>query len=177
MTDKITCPFCDHSIDVDLVDMAGMWRQRETLAARFGSAWNLANEYVDAFRVKPGARMALKKRLRHLEELVKLWDTGIFEYDGRRYRLGKDAIKAGMQKVCDAEKYGFKDHNYLKVVLRDAAERVSAEGLTAREEAAREAGFRKAAQHVETLEEERVSKEEHVRRIREIKGSIGRPNA
>jgi hypothetical protein len=175
MTERITCPFCESSIDLDIVDMADLWRQRAALASRFGSAWKIANEYVEAFCVKRDARMALKKRLRHLEELAKLWETGVFEYDSRRYRVSKDAVRAAMQKVCDAEKYGFKDHNYLKVVLRDAAERISAEGLTAKEEAKRDEGRRENCEGGRMKDAEQSDKEEFRRRIKEIAGNIGRP--
>jgi len=41
---------------------------------------------------------------------------------------------AALRTVCDADKYNFKNHNYLKKVLLESSERLSAEGLTAREE-------------------------------------------
>ena len=177
MTERITCPYCDHSIDLDIIDMAGLWKERAALAARFGGGWKIVNEYVEAFRVRPGARMALKKRLRHLEELAKLWETGVFEYDGRRYRVGKDAIMAAMQKVCNAEKTGFKDHAYLKVVLKDGAERVSAEGLTAKEEVAREGNKRRTvgATPRGCPDDGPVDAVDHKKRLGEIVERIGRP--
>ena len=179
MSEKITCPFCDHQIDIDLVEMADMWRKRAELAARFGNGWKVVNEYVDTFRKAQGHRMALKKRIRILESLLELWEKGMFKREGKSYRADKNAVMGAMRKVCNMEKTGLPDnHSYLFAVLIDGAERVSAEGLTAREEAEKEEGRRLKAegrsQEVQA-ENETVPWGEHTRRLGEIARNIGRP--
>ena len=61
-----------------------------------------------------------------------------FQVEKKRYRITRDRIVVGLRTVCDLEKFGFKNHNYLKRVLVPDAERISAEGLTAKEERKRE---------------------------------------
>lgn len=134
MSDKIKCPYCQKKFDVDLMDLAQLWQDRAGLAARLGPVWQLANEYLDAFRVKPDGRLTLKRRIRHLGSLAALWEQGLFEVEGKRYRCSQVMIRESMTRVCELEKFGFKNHNYLKRILLKAAGRVSAEGLTAKEE-------------------------------------------
>jgi len=139
MTDKIQCPYCERSFDLDQVENAELWRQRSELASRLGPrAWRVANEYLECFRVKPGARITVKKRVRHLVKLVALWETREFELDGKSWRTRRAEILAGMETVCELQLNGFKNHNYLKRILQKGAKRVSAEGMTAVEERERE---------------------------------------
>jgi hypothetical protein len=185
MSEKLTCPFCEHSIDVDMVDMAGLWKEKADLASRLGSLWRLANEYLDSFRSAPDSRLSLKRRVRHLTAIAHLWETGEFEFKGRRYRLDRAVIRDALAKVCEAGKFGFSDHNYLKVIMVKNAERVSAEGLTAKEEAAREEkrGLRVTEQPVGATprgcpDGSRAcpdpDKEEFKKRIKDITQNIGR---
>ena len=104
------------------------------VGARLNKGWLLAWEYTESFATQKHGTVTPAKRLRLFKELAKLWESGVFEFDGRRYRTDQARILAGLKTVCDAEKYGFRNHNYLKRVLISDAERVSAEGLTAREE-------------------------------------------
>jgi len=132
--------------------MADLFRERNELAARLGTAWTLANEYLDSFRQKQGSRITLKKRARHLRGLVRLWETGEFEVQGKRYRTDKRQIVEALATVCNLEKYGFQNHKYLKKILLNGAERISAEGLTAREEQKREDERRKGPEQQGLLE-------------------------
>jgi len=104
----------------------------------FGEYRPLVWEYTGTFATRPLGPIAPSKRLRIVTELARLWETGIFQVQGKRYKIDRVGIVAGMRTVCDLEKYGFKNHNYLKRILLQRAERVSAEGLTAREEQRRE---------------------------------------
>ena len=58
----------------------------------------------------------------------------MYSYSGKQYRVDKPSIKAGLQVVCNLDKFGFKNHNYLKKILTEHSERISAEGMTAAEE-------------------------------------------
>jgi len=132
---KITCPYCERKFDVEQVEEAGLWVERGMLQERLGAGWQIACEYTDCFRQRAGARVTLKKRARILGEVAKLWETCELEYDGKRYRTDRRAIREGLATVCNADKVGFGNHNYLKRVLINAgAQRVSAEGKTAEEE-------------------------------------------
>ena len=104
------------------------------IGTRLGKHWLLAWEYAEAFRGRRDGTITAAKRLRIFKELAKLFESGIFEYDGKRYRTDPSKIMAALRTVCDADKYNFKNHNYLKKVLLETSERLSAEGLTAREE-------------------------------------------
>ena len=144
-SDKITCPWCEKSFDLDLLESADLWRERSDLAARLGAqAWKLANEYADSFRSARDARITLKRRIAILSDIARLWEGCIFEYDGRRYKTDQRSILDALQAVCSAAKAGFTNHNYLKRVLmcpaqpERQAKLLSAEGLTAGEEEARE---------------------------------------
>ena len=107
------------------------------IGTRLGKHWLLAWEYAEAFRGRRDGTITAAKRLRIFKELAKLFESGIFEYDGKRYRTDPSKIMAALRTVCDADKYNFKNHNYLKKVLLETSERLSAEGLTAREEGRR----------------------------------------
>ncbi len=142
---KITCPYCERAFDVDQVDDAELWRERAEIAAKLGPAWRIANEYVDCFRQFTTSRVSLKKRVRILWRMVKLWEACEFEYYGKRYRTDKRRIMEALETVCNREKCGFQNDNYLKRVMMQASERVSAQGMTAKEEQDREEKRRQTA--------------------------------
>jgi len=137
-SDKLTCPYCERSFGLDEVENAELWRERAELAAALGACWKLANEYAECFRAEIGARMTIKKRVRILGRVAKLWQGQVFEYKGKKYRIKEAEILKALHTVCSMDKTGFKDDNYLKVVMAKQAERLSEEGLTAKEEAKRE---------------------------------------
>lgn len=173
MSEKLVCPYCERSFDLDEVEGADLWRERAEIAAKLGPAWGLANEYLEAFRSSRGARLSNRKRIRLLAEIARFWEFGRFEFDGRRYKIGQGEILKGLQSVCNADKTGFQNHNYLKKVLVAGAEKLSAEGLTAGEEEAREArrrthGGPSVAKAMEGREEGFLSAEELARRAREF---------
>lgn len=134
--DKIKCPWCDRSFDLDQVEAADLWRERVVLAAGFGKAcWPKVNEYLDAFRARRDGRLTLKRRCALLKDMLKLWESGEFMHDGKRWRVEKAGIMKALDVVNALDKYGFRDHNYLKkVMITGGAERLSAEGMSAREE-------------------------------------------
>lgn len=113
----------------------GLAIQLGDLASRFREHWPLVSEYVDCFRPKGGS-VTLKRRVRILTELIKLFETLEFEYDGKRYRTKIRDIRWAMRWVCDAQMDAFQNHNYIKKMLINGAgaDKLSAEGLTAREE-------------------------------------------
>ena len=117
-SDKITCPWCEKSFDLDLLESADLWRERSDLAARLGAqAWKLVNEYADSFRSSRDARITLKRRIAILNDLASFWKGCVFEYDGKRYRTDQRSILDALQAVCSAVKTGSTNHNYLKRVL------------------------------------------------------------
>lgn len=180
MTEKIICPYCGHAIDSDTVELPELWQERGRIKETFKGIWQLVVEYMDAFRVAVGAPMSLRKKIRFLKPLAEIWITCIFDSKGKRYKVTREVLIDGMTKVCNVEKFGFENHNYLKVIIVKGAERVSAEGLTAMEEKRREEkrGLRApvGVQNFEPLQDPcpDEGKEEFVRRIKEISGNIGR---
>lgn len=140
------CPWCERPIDVDTVDQCDIFRERYDIAARLGrKAWAIANEYADSFRPAEKGWLTPKKRIRILREVLQLWETCLYEYDGKRFRTDQQKIVLALTAVCNAQKAGFANHNYLKRVLSETAVRVSAEGMSAAEEAKREEDRREAA--------------------------------
>ncbi len=131
---KLTCPFCNNKFSVDEAARSETLCNLTQELSRFGKHCALIWEYTGAFATKRLGPIAPAKRLRIVTELTRLWETGIFQIDGKRYKIDRAGIVAGMTTVCNLEKFGLPNHNYLKKVLRDKAERVSAEGLTAGEE-------------------------------------------
>jgi hypothetical protein len=114
-------------------------REMIDLAARFGANWGLVFDYTECFRQETWGSVREQKRLRLLKEVWQLFQKCEFEIDGKRYRTDWPRIIAAIRAVTDADKFGFKNHNYLKrVLLGEKAERLSAEGLTAAEEQKRE---------------------------------------
>ena len=138
MNDKLICPHCERSFDIEAVEDADLWRERAEIAARLGHAWKPVNEYIEAFRATRGSRLSNRKQIRLLAEIARLWEAGRFEFDGKRYKISQPEILKGLTAVCNADKTGFQNHNYLKKVLMTGAEKLSAEGLTAGEEEKRE---------------------------------------
>lgn len=161
---KLICPYCSRKFKFEegvrtkiMIELAGV-------GARFGECFLLAFEYTESFANQKHGAITAAKRLRVFKELAKLWESCIFEYDGKRYRTDKSKIIVAMRTVCDADKHGFKNHNYLKKVLLESSERISAEGLTAREEQKRH-----SAERIAHSEEERMSPEA----LKQFKENLG----
>ena len=131
---KMICPFCSGKFSIEEGVRTKIMIELAEVGARLHKSWRLAWEYSDAFATSRNGTVTPAKRLRLFEELAKLWEACVFEFDGKRYKTDQRKIMGALRTVCDAEKYGFRNHNYLKRVLVADAERVSAEGLTAREE-------------------------------------------
>jgi len=135
---KLTCPFCNMKFSVDEAGRTETLRNLTQELSRFGKHCALIWEYTGAFATQRLGPIAPAKRLRIVTDLTRLWETGVFQIQGKRYKIDRAGIVAGMTTVCNLEKFGLPNHNYLKKVLLDKAERISAEGLTAREERGRE---------------------------------------
>jgi hypothetical protein len=138
------------------------------IGSKYPGIYLLAWEYADAFRSKKDGAITLQKRLRVFEELASLLEKCVFEYDGKRYRTNLSGIKAALKTVCDADKHGFRNHNYLKKVLLESSERLSAEGLTAKEENNWDRGKRKEER--ETGEEKELMGPEALKAFKEKMG-------
>jgi hypothetical protein len=137
------CPVCKSRYGA--ADLAAEYVKDELidLASYFGKLWVLVNEYADCFRKSQWSTILEKKRLRKLQELKQLFESLTFDHNGKRYKTDRQSIISALRAVCDYEKYGFENHNYLKQVLIKPfdgtqgvkkAQRVSAEGFTAKDE-------------------------------------------
>jgi hypothetical protein len=135
---KLTCPYCGNKFDIDASARTETLLNLTQALDGFGPHRSLVWEYTDAFAAQRLGPVAPAKRLRIVTEFARLWESGVFQVDGKRYKISRDGIVAGLRTVCDLEKYGFKNHNYLKKILMQQAEKISAEGLTAEEERALE---------------------------------------
>jgi len=107
-----------------------------------------------------------------------LFEGNEFELNGKRYRTDWARIIRAMTAVVTANKFGFKNHNYLKRVMVEEAERVSAEGLTAKEERERsEVGGQRL--EAEDRKDEGMTAEEFKRRrgIESLSDMVGKEMA
>jgi len=169
----LICPRCGNSFV--LSDAIREVEQREIadIASKFGPSWRLIYEYTDCFRKSETGGMQRSKRVRLLKEVSRLFDTCEFNYEGKRYRTTWPEVIGAITQTCNAEKFGLKNHNYLKVILLKTAKRVSAEGMTAAEEAE---GERRRAQGA-GRKEEKVLEEappDVAERFGNILGKLGR---
>lgn len=136
---KCRCPQCESSFTFDQMRHEGLMRDMVDLASFFGQDWNIVNEYIDCFRGSKLGSMTLPKRMRLLTGLKPLFSSLKIEHKGKVYRVTKELILKGILATIDAEKTDLKNHNYLKTILvSEGAERISAQGETAKEEGKRE---------------------------------------
>jgi len=132
---KLICPHCEKPFDIEQAVREMEHREVADLAAKFGKAWSIVFEYSDCFRQSEYGSVPLIKRLRHFKELETLFDTLKFDVKGKMYRTNWNTVVNAMTEICNLQKVGFKNHNYLKAVLVRGSDRLSAEGMTAKEEA------------------------------------------
>ena len=137
---SLICPRCGNSFVLEDAIKEVEQRELADIAAKFGQSWRLIYEYTDCFRKSEYGGMQRSKRLRLLKETAKLFDTCEFLYEGRRWRTTWPEVIGAITEICNREKWGLKNHNYLKAILVKTAKRVSAEGMTAAEESEREQG-------------------------------------
>jgi len=178
--EKLACPICHSKYTLEEAVVTGAMRELVDLAAEFGPVWKLVEEYTECFRRSQWAGVTFKKKLRLTKEMAALWRTNKFQFEGKRYRADRVAIRAALEVTCNMEKFGFTDHNYLKrVMTNNGAQRLSAEGLTAGEERLKEEGRRrkgKKSDESQVTSDEFVTAAEHKRRhkIKDLAGSIGK---
>lgn len=136
---KCKCPICHSKYSLEDLMKENMKNELIELAAYFGKNWTLCNEYCDCFRPEQWGSITENRKLRLLMDLKAFTEKGEFEYDGKRYKTDERSIMAAIRATVDINRYGFTNHNYLKKILvSNKAERLSAEGFTAREESMRE---------------------------------------
>lgn len=174
---KLTCPVCESKVGLGDFAASALRNELVNLAAYYGANWPLVYEYVQCYRAAQWASQRLDKTVRMLGELRKIVEGGLFEYEGKRYRIERCNVLAAMRKVADLEKFGLPtNHSYLKkVMLGCGAERVSAEGMTAREEAKREERRKVQGKRIKGDGEGAISAEEFKRRqgLESLVGKIG----
>ena len=135
---KLVCPHCLRRFE--LVHAVRELKHRELvdLSAKFGKSWSTVFEYSECFRQSEFGTVSLLKRVRILREVAALFETLTFAFQSKQYRTTRPDVLTAMTEICNRNKWGFPNQNYLKVMLIKSSERLSAEGLTAREETRRE---------------------------------------
>lgn len=120
---SIKCPFCLAEIDVLEAIAEGDLRAVLEMQDAFYPHGKLVRAYFELFGVAPGFRNI--HRLRILtEEMRTLFDREAFDYNRKSYRISRAGIAealAGMIKRRFPEP--LKNHNYLKAVMIQLAER------------------------------------------------------
>lgn len=135
---QLICPKCGSRFEMEQAVTELEQIETHNVAAKLGVHWRLVNEYSDCFRQSEFGDVRLAKRLRILKEAARLIETGAFSCHGKRYRTSQHEIICTMTEICNRQKWGFTNHNYLYSILAKTAEGLSAEGLSAAEEQRRE---------------------------------------
>lgn len=171
---KLICPYCQSKITFEEAAREGLYREMVWLASRFGSSWELASEYIDCFRQTEFGCVRLQKKVRMLKELWKLFETNEFGYQGKRYRVDWALILAAINVVISGDKWGFKNHNYIKRIMMKDAKKLSAEGLTAEEEEREEIRRRTAnsKQKAEGSKQEKSMTAQEFKSLHKITGGL-----
>jgi len=154
---QLVCPKCGSRFEMEQAVRELEQSETHDIAAKLGVHWRLVNEYSDCWRQSEFGDVGTSKRLRILRSTARLIDTLAFTYRGRRYRTSQHDVIRVMTEICNLQKWGFTNHNYLYSILAKRAERLSAEGLSAAEERQREENRRTAEpQNRRTAEPERM---------------------
>jgi len=135
---KLTCPKCGFKFELEQAVRELEQAETHDIAAKLGVHWRLVYEYSDCFRQTEFSNVSLTKRLRIFKSIARLMQTSTFSYRGKRYRTSQHETVKTMTDICNMQKWGFRNHNYLLAILSKTAERLSAEGMTAKEESERE---------------------------------------
>lgn len=135
---KLMCPKCGSRFEMEQAVRELEQSETHDIAAKLGQHWRLVYEYSDCFRQSEFGNVSLTKRLRIFKSVVLLFDTLIFSYRGKRYRASWYETTKAMTTICNLQLWGFENHNYLFKMLIKSADRLSIEGLSAKEEQRRE---------------------------------------
>jgi len=142
------CPICGGDFDVREAMMDQEWREIIGLLPGFGGQGRLVFEYVEKFGVGP-LRIKSKKILRLLKEVSRLFDTGEFAYQKRKYSASSRVVIEAL-KVVNNKHFSqpLENHNYLKKVMISLQQEVNREASKRKEREMRNAelGTRNAEQ-------------------------------
>jgi hypothetical protein len=119
---NLKCPACGAKVDLDQAVREADLEALVKAAAAFGPDWQLVSEYLDCFRARVGGALALKKRLRLAREVWEIYHSGRFASGRQWYRVDRPEFLAALVQVCNRHLFDLRNHNYLKQVLKGAAE-------------------------------------------------------
>ncbi|MBA7628083.1 hypothetical protein ES703_35553 [subsurface metagenome] len=171
---KLVCPYCGGKFRLEEATTEALYYEFGKIDGKFGRHWPAVDEYIDCFAQTEHGTVSIKRRVRIAGEILRLFEAQKFEYQGKRYRTSREEIIRAMLEICNAGKWGFRNHNYLKVMLKKSAERISAEGLTAKEEQAREGRRVQGAQSRANKNESTVDDYKARHGIKSLLDKIGR---
>lgn len=135
---KLVCPKCGSRFEMEQAVRELEQAETHDIAAKLGPHWRLVWEYSECFRQEEYGDVSLTKRLRIFKSIVQLLETLTFSFRGKKYRTSWHEVTKAMTTICDMQKRNFRNHNYLYTLLVKSADRLSVEGLTAKEEQERE---------------------------------------
>jgi len=141
---QLICPKCGSRFVLEQAVSELEQAETHDIAAKLGVHWHLVYEYSDCFRQSEFGNVPLPRRLRIFKGIARLMETSEFSYRGKRYRTSQHEMIKAMTEICNMQKQGLRNQSYLFAILSKAGERLSAEGMTAREEEEREQGRRGA---------------------------------
>lgn len=144
----ITCPCCGEAFDVLAVQQGRDVAEFEAMLRQFGESRGLALDYINMFRATPQSAQRLSTRAKLAGELLKLWRSGEFSYEGRAWAVSREQINQALAEVIRVKgaAAGFKNHNYLKTVLRQTASKTEAKAEGHRERERRDPSQRPHAE-------------------------------
>jgi len=86
------------------------------LAAKFGKAWPWIEEYLHCFRSSADKPLKPARIKLFLDEILTFIEQGGFNIEKQWHVVRPNAIYEAVRYVAQANKTGFKNHNYLKKV-------------------------------------------------------------
>jgi len=168
----LICPFCGGKFRIEEATTEAIFLAYGQLQGKFDRHWPAVDEYIDCFAQSAQGTVSFKQRVRRAAELLKLFETQEFEFQGKRYRTTRQEIITAMLEICNAGKWGFNNHNYLKKILLKTAERVSAEGMTAAEEKGKEEEKRVGSRQYGVSTKDEIGLEEAIKRHPSLKQAL-----
>lgn len=128
----MTCPHCGERFDLMQAAQDKELAQLEAVLSQFGEARGLAQDYIGLFRKGPESTQRVSVKLRLARQVLNVWRSLEFDYDGRAWKTTRGQVQEALQAVLVAKPRpcGFRNHNYLKQIMRGRA--AKAEGKAER---------------------------------------------
>jgi hypothetical protein len=117
------CPYCSKNLNLLELQFESDLMAIIKMQPVFGRHANLVWSYIDLFGITP-MKAKTKKVRSLLEDIRMLFETGMFPYQKKRYRISQEGIVEAMNSMVRRNfETPLTNHNYLKTVMIPISER------------------------------------------------------